>query len=756
MFTRLSRPGVVVAGVACALVFAVIGGGPTSAQSALTGQLSLVWGDPEGGGPVQLVAYVTSPDGEQTRVQFPPGREPSYDDLAKLQHRTVVATGAGITARSTDERLYEATSLKMAASSDAAGEPAAVIGAQPWVTLRCRFGDSPTVDRAVNTSILTGSTFPSLDEYWREASYNNISVAGSVVTNWVTLPQPRSYYIGSQANLTALANDCTAASDSQVNFGSFVGINMLFNAALDCCLWGGGMGFTLDGVTKVWRATWIGLPSDNYAFLYAGLAHETGHGFGFPHSSGPYSDTYDSRWDVMSSAWVRLDSSIGQYTPQGTIAYHKDIGGWIPAARRFTPALNTSTTISLERLTVPIAASNYLMAKIPIAGSSTNFYTVEYRDLVGHDAWVPGRAVVVHRVTSSQSSSPARVVDPDNNGNPNDAAAMWTSGETFTDGASGIVVSVDSLNATSATVTVTLGTPAGRSLLVNFGSSGGLWRYDVTSAWRQLHSLAPEAVEVGDLDGNGIDDLLIDFGPPYGLWAFKNNTTWTHIHGTSPTVMELGDLDGNGMDDVIANFAGAGLWAFYNSSTWSPVHSLAPSVLAMANIDGTGGDDLIMVFPAYGVWAFKNNSTWSHIHGLAANLIAVGRLDAGTGPDDLLIGFPGSGIYQYSNNATWSYVHSLNPTRVAVGDLDGSGRDDLVLDFGPSLGVWSLANGATWSPLHGFASESLTVGDFNGNGKAEVAIDFGASMGLWLRTDAGAWQALHNASPVDLAVADLN
>jgi hypothetical protein len=571
------------------------------------------------------------------------------------------------------------------------------------------------------------------------------------------LPQPRSYYIGSSANLSALANDCTAASDSQVNFGPFVGINMLFNQALDCCLWGGGMSFTLDGTSKVWRTTWIGLPNDNYSGLYAGLAHETGHGFGFPHSSGPYSATYDSRWDVMSYAWVRYDSSIGMYNPEGTISYHKNLGGWIPGARKFVPTLNSSTTISIERLAVPISSSNYLMAQIPIAGSTTNFYSVEFRDLVGHDAWVPGKAVVLHKVTTGAGGSPARVVDPDNNSNPNDAAAMWVGGETFTDSPNGISVRVDSINATSATVTITLGTPSSDSLVVNFGGGGGLWMHNVGGAWAQVHSLAPEAVAAANLDGNGIDDLVIDFGPGGGVWLYRNKATWTQLHSLSPTRMAVGDLDGNGIDDVVLHFAGAGIYAWYNSATWTLLHGATPSLLATANIDNSAGDDLVIVFPGQGTWAFRNNTTWALLHGLDAELIAGGDLDAATGADDLILEFAGQGIWRYANNATWSYVHGLNPARVAVGDLDGNGQDDLVVDFGSGAGVWSLTNGATWGLLHGSTSEGLVVGDFNANGREDVVLDLGAlAGGLWMRSDTGTWQPVHSLSPVDVIVADLN
>ena len=78
------------------------------------------------------------------------------------------------------------------------------------------------------------------------------------------------------------------------------------------------------------------------------------------------------------------------------------------------------------------------------------WYTVEAREQTGADQGVPGNAVVIHQVDEARRfSSPydriAQVVDPDGNGNPNDAGAMWTVGETFTDASLDLTVSVDSL-----------------------------------------------------------------------------------------------------------------------------------------------------------------------------------------------------------------------------------------------------------------------------------------------------------------------
>jgi M6 family metalloprotease-like protein len=730
-----------------------------TAQSTLTGRLSFAWSDPvEGDESPTLLLYLISDSGTATLLDFSNSAVPQYQDIIRMSGERVTARGAFAAAAGTASQApFIVQDLDWIRPADMTVGP--ITGPQPWVTLRCRFGDSPGVDRAIDTNLLTGTTYPSLDEYWRETSLNNINLSGSMVNDWVTLPQPRSYYIYDtngdgfdDTDLARLATDCTAASDATVNFTNFVGINLLFNQNFSCCFWGGGWLLNLDGQTKVWRTTWIGLPWDDYEVLFQGLAHEAGHGFGLPHSSGPYGFVYDSAWDVMSQLGVNWDSDIRQYNPQGTISYHKDIGGWIPSNRRFVPTQGTTTTITIERLAVPISSATYLMAQIPIAGSSTHFYTVEMRQLVGHDAGVPGNAVVIHNVDTTRRDSWARVVDPDNNGNPNDAGAMWMPGETFADIARGIFVTVNSLNATSATVTITVPGPVSkvRELILDFGAAGGLWSYRWGAAWTQIHPTSPESIAVGDLDGNGRDDLIIDFGSA-GIWILLNNTSWRQLHPSSPNHIATGDLDNNGLDDIILDFPGAGIWIYHNNTTWSQLHGLNSVRVVVGNIDGSAGDDLVIEFAGSGIWSYRNSSTWGQIHPTNAQAIGVGDID-GTGRDDVIIAFQGGGgTWSYLNNTSWSFLHSATVTLIAAGDMDGNAQDELAVSI-PGQGIWMLVNGpvgsvgSTWWQPHPQNPDEILLVDVDGNGGAEVVVDFGVGYGIWT-FNGTAWVQVHPTSP---------
>ncbi|MEP6985769.1 MAG: S8 family serine peptidase, partial [Chloroflexota bacterium] len=349
----------------------------------LNGWLMMTFGDPVTGSSdaPQTLIYLVNKHGD-----FMVNLSLDFETAHKFYGQQVVLTGvvAGPSAQASPVTL-NVTAIQLALntqSSDPSVAPLALTGSQPWVNIMCKFQDNPT---ETSTPAQIISMFTGLDDYWRKVSYNNINIAGTTTApQWLTLPHPRSYYVDDNvvnygANLNRLLQDCTAVANSSINFPSYVGINMMFNGWLDCCAWGGSQFVSIDGVTKIYRVTWL----PYWAQRPDTIAHEMGHGFGFPHSSGPADkppnglNVYVSNWDIMSNAGGTcvVRNSNSYCLPQGTIAYHLDIDGWIPAARKTTVAYGAAASVNLQELSSTAAASGSLMVKIPIGGSATHFYT---------------------------------------------------------------------------------------------------------------------------------------------------------------------------------------------------------------------------------------------------------------------------------------------------------------------------------------------------------------------------------------------
>jgi M6 family metalloprotease-like protein len=434
----------------------------TSAASeteTYTGTFGIIWGDGSAGSGLTAETYWLSDGaGLPLRLDLTPELAQPWGGPLALNGRrlTVTGTRAAVSAQADEVDVLQVQSLEPAAGVGTADlGTQAVTGSQPWVTIMCKFPDRPASSTGLSYfQGMYGTTYPTLDHYWRELSYNNINVVGSNAVGWYTLPQPRSYYVPSGSlSFSRAANDCTALANAAVDFRPFVGINLMFNDIFDTVnnyAWGGSQYLTLDGVSRSWRMTWE--PPWGWQNISV-IEHEMGHGFGLPHSSGMYGATYDNKWDVMSDTWGNCSSKDPTYGCMGqhTIAPYKDQLGWIGTGQKTTLPYQGQTTLTLEQLAQP-QTSNYLLARISTCDSSRN-YSVEARRRVGYDSILPGEGIIIHKVQNGY----AYVVDtnPQDILNKSTSHANFSPGSTYTNTTDMFTVTVDSATSTGYVVTIT-------------------------------------------------------------------------------------------------------------------------------------------------------------------------------------------------------------------------------------------------------------------------------------------------------------
>ncbi|MCX7553872.1 hypothetical protein OS175_08275 [Marinicella sp. S1101] len=321
-----------------------------------------------------------------------------------------------------------------------------ISGPQKWVSFLCKFNDVATEpENEAYFDNMYANTPAGLDHYWREVSYNNANVAGSVAFDWVDLPGTHTSYVptpgsGTDADLNLLFDDCTDTAIStygglDIN-DDFVGINMMFNESLDCCAWGGGRYTSLDGgPSKLWRVTW----NPPWAFRSIGvIAHEMGHGFGLPHANNSDGDSnpYDSPWDVMSSAtgYAVNDGVYGRLGKHINMEFKQRLE-WVTDGDGFIADENTDNEeVFINYSSRPTTMVNGVrFARIP--ASNNTYYMVEVRKAEGnYESNIVDTAVIIHNVANCRSEPPW-VVDGDTPAADyaDTEGVLWRTGEVFVD-----------------------------------------------------------------------------------------------------------------------------------------------------------------------------------------------------------------------------------------------------------------------------------------------------------------------------------
>lgn len=446
---------------------AVLLAAPAAAQPQgplVEGSLELAWGDPH---PAlrqnsTLLATLVLDNGRRIELDSASARHAAEDLYALSGQRVVVAFAP-------DERGRLLISSESAIEAIIPAQEPLGFSLQPtaqgstaWRTIACKFADEAAEQRTI--AFFTGQYGDApgqLGHYWREVSYNAMNLQGSSAHGWFTLPHPRSHYIpadGGRADLTALFNDCTAAADPTVDFGTnggVQGINMMFNANLDGSAWGGRRCATLDGVNKCWSVTW----NPPWSFSNNSvLAHEMGHGYGLPHAnnSDRDSDPYDNPWDVMSDAWRNAvnDPTYGTL-PKHINTYHRDRLGWIAAPRK----LDINTDGSFQNIQLDYASLafslNRQMIVVRVPGSTT-YYTLEARVRTGtYENRLAGDAVIIHEVVPNRTE-PSWSVDADDPPATisNNEGSMFKVGETWTSPDRAFSVSIDGATASGFVLSI--------------------------------------------------------------------------------------------------------------------------------------------------------------------------------------------------------------------------------------------------------------------------------------------------------------
>jgi hypothetical protein len=294
-----------------------------------------------------------------------------------------VAVSAVVPIASNDATSADSASLLASSGSGSASD---TTGVQRTLVLLLNFTAYP--DQPLTVAEVRDAVFDapdSMNAFYREASFDQVSFAGDVV-GWLTLPT-----VPANCDNFVLLQEAIQAADPLVDFTQYDRLILVSPALgpLPGCPIEGGRGT----VGKITIATQDGQQTLSVSWIEEfnvfGLAHEMGHNLGLLHANRLECPTetidascthteYQDPFDVMGTNLYQFN------------APHKERLGWLQPAN-VTLAVGDGT-FTVEALETPTAGVQAL--KVQAAGSGYYYY-IEHREPFGFDAALAGHPDVL-------------------------------------------------------------------------------------------------------------------------------------------------------------------------------------------------------------------------------------------------------------------------------------------------------------------------------------------------------------------------
>ena len=163
-------------------------------EMSLSGTLNVIWGDKKQHNDEERIVYLlTEANGRTSRLYITADVLERSGGIDAINRQTVRVQATQ--AHAVHQPLATITVRKIDLVGRNARSQARVSGAQPWITVMCKFSDvGAEPQNYAYFANMYSDAYPGFNHYWKELSFNIININGSAVagTGWFTLPNPRS------------------------------------------------------------------------------------------------------------------------------------------------------------------------------------------------------------------------------------------------------------------------------------------------------------------------------------------------------------------------------------------------------------------------------------------------------------------------------------------------------------------------------------------------------------------------------------
>lgn len=347
-------------------------------------------------------------------------------------------------------------------SLENSSSPKKYIGKQRTLVILVEFID---IKHSHSESEINQLIFINMNNYWKEVSYDTISITGKT-TGWYTLRKKMAYY-GADSDHTIddpdgdglsdgrkLIHDVVNIVDEDIDFKEYhhimivhAGIGQESNPKASDNIWSSFVNDTSittnDGVTVT---AGIIVPEGEFlggaASVLGVFAHEFGHSLGLP-------DIYSVRSKGIETLgdWSLMDHGEWLGVPSGSRPSHLESWGKIQLGWLTPLAIHPKGQIvSISRLESKIGFPK----AVKISITDEEYYLIEVRQRIGFDSSLPGEGVLIMRINEARKSGEGIIRLLDNTPSTiklHDAA--FQVGDIFEDYVNNIYIKIFSKNGSS-------------------------------------------------------------------------------------------------------------------------------------------------------------------------------------------------------------------------------------------------------------------------------------------------------------------